>query len=204
MHRPDVDRRRRWDVALVAVASLGMLFVSAGPAASAPAQDPTCPADQVYGCPPPDDGVDVGGVTQQRPQCTATPNAGTPGTRVEALVTDVPNGQTADLRFNGHTVASETAEATGSETTADVRTSFVVPATNAGTYSLVAVGPGFQADCSGFAVQAGDVGGGGGGRGPLARTGMTVATWLVVAAVLIVGGRVLQQRGDRSRLRVRR
>lgn len=153
------------------------------------------------------------------PQCVVSSGRATPGTRIDATVTNVPPGINVDLRLNGSTVDSETAGApsgavVGAATAAaapgltDVQFSFVVPDLGPGKYVLEAVGPAFRCGCldetGGFEVlAAGATQGGGTGTngtgGSLVRTGFTIGGFLLVAVVLILVGRVVLEGSRRTR-----
>ena len=190
-------RARRVALLLVLSAVLSLAVVS-GVSHGAPGAgvDECDPATDPYGC------IDttLPGETPPPPACVTSVSSGRPGDRVAVTITNVPGGSAVSLRFNGTPVASATAPA--SDTPVDVPMTFTVPEIAAGRYSLVAVGPGFSAEClagTGFEVLSSGTprSGGGGGGGSLARTGFTVLGLLVLAAVLVLVGRVMVQSSRR-------
>jgi hypothetical protein len=167
-------------------------------ASPAQAQTPptTCLPDDPYGC--------LATTTTLAPAQIPTPGCQVPsaavrvGETVSPTITNVPEGLTINLQLAGQTVATATAAASASGY-ADVPMSFVVPQLAAGNYPLVATGPGFTSEClpgTGLEVLGGQIARGttGEGGGSLARTGFTIAGFLLAGALLIVGGRYLVER----------
>ena len=177
---------------------------------SAVAQAQQCDPNDPYGCSTTSTTGGTGSTTTEtttpttaRPPitCTASPLSAEPGVRVDVTVTNVPGGTSVDLRFNGDVVDSGSAPAGDPS---DVALSVVVPAVPPASYTLIAVGADFQAECAagGFAVVAatgvprGDTGS---GPGSLARTGIAVALLVAIGVALIVVGRVVLEAARRRR-----
>lgn len=208
---------------VVLAAFVGAAFLLLSPASPVSAQ--TCPPGQVpnpadpYGCISTTTTTDGDGTAI--PDCIVSNPSAVAGTRVDVLITNVPLGLTVNLLLNGQVVDSAVAS-TGDEsalglatagpaksarapkaapsqaTLVDVSFEFVVPALAAGSYTVEAVGPGFQCDCFPFTVIK-DVAGTTDNRGGdnLARTGFTVLGLLVLAAILLIVGRAMVEQGKR-------
>jgi hypothetical protein len=147
--------------------------------------------------------------------CVLTDQSGEPGDTVIAEVSGVAAGTEVRILFNGQEVGRGVAEADGDSTTGTAVISFVVPPVPDGTYTVVATGPTFTEACGGgdgsFQVlnsQVLDEGatksGAAGGGGLLPRTGIELAMWLAIAAVLVLVGRALLTEARRRRRRARR
>jgi hypothetical protein len=204
--------RARALLATVVLALTALVTVTGAAPASAQACDPN------YGCLPTTTTLAAGTL----PECDVSAEAAQSGTRVDATVTNVPDGTSVDLLFGGTVVASETA---GSGATAraaatpgfsDIAFAFNVPSVPPGNYTLEASGPAFHAQClagDGFEVLAasanngggngggnGSGGGGGGiGGGSLARTGLEIGLLLAVAIGLVLVGRTVLEGSRRTR-----
>jgi len=140
------------------------------------------------------------------PTCALSVTAAAPGASVTATVSNVPEGQTVRILFDGEEVGSGTAEGT---TTVEV--SFVVPQRPPGEYQVTAVGVSFAIACSlngdaSFSVLAAGTTrpGGGSGGGPLPRTGIYIGLFVVVAGALLLIGRTLTADSKRRRRRASR
>jgi hypothetical protein len=194
-----VDRRVR----LVVVAGcLALLFglVTTRPAASEPA-GVTCLPDDPYGCLETTTTLASGSI----PTCEVSVPSAAVGARVDVTIDDVPSGLTVTLSLGGQVVDTKVSGASAAGV-ADVHFSFIVPSLPPGKYTLVATGAGFSVTCLpgvGFEVLANTLtqaprSSGGSGGGSLARTGFTVLGLLLLAALLLLGGRVLVSRARRA------
>ena len=168
---------------------VALVLASCGVAASAyPAAAQAC--DPNYGCDEPvADPADVLGTEETRPDpaCT-TSGEGTAGSRMSAVVAGVPAGTEVRLLLDGVEVGRETATSTTSDGRATVPFTFVMPAVG-GPARVEAVGAGVAVECPPAGV-SGVVGTRAPQqRGALPRTGMFVAAWVLLAIVLIAGGR---------------
>lgn len=134
----------------------------------------------------------------QQPSCQLRTREMAPGARAAAAVRAVPRGSTVRLLFDGEEVARAEADGPGQSATVNIEMEFVVPSdAESGPHEVVAVGPGFTARCEIPAGGGAQVLGTstsrsrGGLLGRLPRTGVFVALLLVLAAALLLVGRLL-------------
>jgi uncharacterized protein YjeT (DUF2065 family) len=195
---------------------------NAGPEYLSPRATPTS-CDPAYGC---ETSSTEGPIA---PACSLSTLEATPGTKVTATVTNIPVGTEVTLLFDGNPIATETATSDGQgqqaraalrpaghlsvtavvqDTSGGAVITFTVPfAAAVGTHTVVFSGPGFSCDATGgagFKVLAAAITQPPGGS--LSNTGITVALYLAVALVLIVGGLQLLRfaRARRRRMARRR
>ncbi|CAN5753458.1 hypothetical protein BH24ACT3_BH24ACT3_01990 [soil metagenome] len=166
--------------------------------------------------------------------CSISGDAGQVGDTITATISGVPAGTRVQLTFNGEVVGEDTAESPTGDVEgasqsvavlfgggqsvsqaprdASATITFQVPDLPAGSYPVVAVGPGFSASCGtggSFEVLGASAGGTDGGSGGdqgagglLPRTGAEIALWVLLACAAIVVGRTLLNTSRRRRTRI--
>ena len=128
------------------------------------------------------------------PSCRLSQSTASPGGTATARVHAAPRGSSVEIRFDGATVAEQTATGPGSSPQVNVDIRFTVPSdAEEGSHTVTAVGAEFTASCgtletSGEVLSANEERGNG---GSLPKTGVYIALLLVVGFVLVLIGRVL-------------
>jgi hypothetical protein len=175
-----------------------LLAVIAVPLAASASTAQTC--DPYYGC-----GTTTTGGSLP-PSCSQAGGAVSGGEVRFATVDHVPAGATIRITFDGVTVGSGLASATGHANVA-----FTVPdEVGPGVHPVFAIGAAFSVACGTFgtteAPQPADVAGNNAERGAssLPRTGIEIAFLVALAVVLVVGGQRLVAYELRRRRRVGR
>jgi hypothetical protein len=185
-------RRFRILVGLVVAAAAGLVVL----AAPAPAQ--TCgPSDPYSGGNP---------NCEQQAQLTIELSAqsGPPGASFNVHASGFRSGDHASISFGGTEVAAATASRGDTGRPATVDQTVQVPDVAAATYDVCVSAPNAQSACAPFHVTAGTVVAGvsftRGGGGSLAKTGLMLLPFLILAVILILGGRYLvaKSRGRRA------
>lgn len=170
--------------------------VAAGFVLAAPAPAQTCgPSDPYSGGNP---------NCEQQAQLTIqlSLQSGAPGTSFVVDASGFKDGDTATISFGGTAIATATASPDGAFHAAAVQGSKAsihetvrVPEVQAATYDVCVSAPDAQSACAPFHVTPGTVVAGvsftRGGGGSLAKTGLMLLPFLVLAVILILGGRYL-------------
>jgi hypothetical protein len=184
-------------VAALLVGSAAGLLVLAAPA---PAQ--TCgPSDPYSGGNP---------NCEQQAQLTIqlSLQSGAPGTSFVVDASGFKDGDTATITFGGTVIATSTASSGGTglavfrptailgqAAKASIHETVKVPDVAVGTYDVCVAAPNAQSACAPFHVTPGTVVAGvsftRGGGDSLAKTGLMLLPFLVLAVILILGGRYL-------------
>jgi len=198
----------RW-LRFVLALTVGLLAAAAVAAAPAPAQ--TCgPADPYSGGNP---------SCEQQAQLTIQLSAGSgePGSTVVVDASGFKQGDTATITFGGTVVATTNASSgsaglavfrptriLGQSASASIHQPITVPGLATGTYDVCVSAPNAQGACAPFRITPGaevlGVTFTRGGEDSLAKTGLVLLPFLVLAVILIVGGRYLVAKGRARRV----